>query len=297
MNFFIDVKFNEFYANNPITIIDVGAAGGIHKRWKKINKYLKAYCFEPDKRSYEKLSDDANIIYRNIGLNNKKSIVKLHLTKKPTCSSIYPPNEKLINNFPKSDRFCVIKKVDIKTDTLDNQLSLLDCNNVDFIKLDTQGSELNIIQGAKNILNSVFGLEIEVEFNPIYIDQPLFCHINSFLSNYGFQLFDLRLSRWSRKSYGRGQLIAADTIYFKSLNYLKNFSKDKILKSISICLLYGFFGYAISLSNTAYKNKILSKDENDLIISNIESGFYLSKFRYKITDVIWKLYYLINYTY
>lgn len=295
MNVFIDKSFNEYYRKNPITIVDIGAAGGLHKRWKKVEKHLQAFCFEPDQRSFEKLSNNKHIICKNIGLNNKKDFVKIYLTKKPTCSSMYLPNKEFIKNFQNPDRFEVVEEIDINVDTLDNQLSLLNCNDVDFIKIDTQGSELKIIKGAKNILDSVFGLMIEVEFNPIYKGQPLFSDVESYLNNCGFQLFDLILSRWSRKSYGMNQLIAADAIYFKSLNHFTNLSRYKLLKAISICLLFGFFGYATDLSNMGYKKNILSKSETDLIIKKIESGFYISKFRYKITNVISKLYYILNY--
>lgn len=295
MNVFIDKKFNKYYNENPITIVDIGAAGGIHKRWSKIEKHIHAICFEPDERSYKKLLNNKHIICKNIGLSNKKGFLKIYLTKKPTCSSVYPPNDKFIKFFQNPNRFKVVKEIDIKVDTLDNQLSLSNINDIDYIKLDTQGSELQILQGAKKTLDNVFGLRIEVEFNRIYKEQPLFSDIDSYLSNYNFQLFDLRLSRWPRISTGRKQLIAADAIYFKSLDYFKNLSKYKVLHSISLCLLFGFFGYAIDISNFAYNKKILLKNENDLIIKKIKSSFYISKLRYKTFDFLWKIYYKINY--
>lgn len=295
MNVFIDKSFNEYYNKNPIKIVDIGAADGLHKRWKKVEKHFQAFCFEPDERSYKKISSNKHIISKNIGLYNKKGLLKIYLTKKPTCSSIYPPNEKFINFFQNSNRFEVVKDIDIKVDTLDNQLSLLNTDDVDYIKLDTQGSELKILQGAKKTLNSVFGLRIEVEFNRIYKRQPLFSDIDSFLNDYGFQLFDLNLSRWPRRNNERKQVIFADAIYFRSLDYFNNISKYKLLHAISICLLFGFFGYASNISNMAYKKNILSKTENDLIIKKIKTSFYISKFRYKIADFIWNLYYIINY--
>jgi len=59
------------------------------------------------------------------------------------------------------------------------------------IKLDTQGSELDILTGAINALRGVIALEIEVEFNPIYTGQPLFADVDTFLRRHGFVLWRL----------------------------------------------------------------------------------------------------------
>lgn len=57
---------------------------------------------------------------------------------------------------------------------------------VDAIKLDTQGSELDILRGASRALSSCTLIEIEVEFNPIYEGQNLFCDVDRFLRDRGF---------------------------------------------------------------------------------------------------------------
>jgi Methyltransferase FkbM domain len=54
-------------------------------------------------------------------------------------------------------------------------------NNVDAIKLDTQGSELDILRGATHVLPTVSLIDIEVEFNELYDGQPLFCDVDRFL--------------------------------------------------------------------------------------------------------------------
>jgi hypothetical protein len=66
-----------------------------------------------------------------------------------------------------------------------------DVRNIDFIKLDTQGSELAILHGAQQILESTLIVETEIEFNPIYENQPLFGDIDSHLRAQGFELWGL----------------------------------------------------------------------------------------------------------
>jgi Methyltransferase FkbM domain len=61
----------------------------------------------------------------------------------------------------------------------------------DVIKLDTQGSELDILKGAVKSLQGTSFIDIEVEFNPIYKSQPLFSEVDMFLRAHGFVLWRL----------------------------------------------------------------------------------------------------------
>jgi FkbM family methyltransferase len=62
----------------------------------------------------------------------------------------------------------------ISLSTLDEWALANDIRQIDFLKLDTQGAELDVLRGGEQSLSPVRALEIEVEFNPIYIGQPLF---------------------------------------------------------------------------------------------------------------------------
>lgn len=262
MNIFIDRKFETAYVDHPITLVDVGSSGGLQDNWKEAERFLKVIGFDADSRSHEENSQNPKYINLEYGLNNKKGEADFYLTRSKTKSSLYEPNFDFLSKFPKSDFYEVIGKSVIKCDTLDNQLSGLDIQDVDFIKLDTQGSELAILEGSEKALaSSVFGVEVETEFAPMYKNQPLFPEIDSFMRKFGFQLFDLAPCYWKRKA-GRplggpqGQLIYADALYLKSGTNLKfiidSFSgaelkKSKVLRVLSICFLYGYFDYALEI--------------------------------------------------
>ena len=127
----------------------------------------------------------------------------------------------------------------MKTDTMDGQLKKAGLDEVDFIKIDTQGYELSILEGAKRTLENVIGLEIEVEFLPIYKDQPLFHEVNQFITSRGFELFDLKRYYWRRNNtnnYGadkKGQIIFGDALYFRTPECIcseHNVREDMILR-------------------------------------------------------------------
>lgn len=263
MDNLIEKTFSSHIKRFPLTLIDIGASRGIKRTWKKF-KNLRVIGFEPDKRAFYSLVkyNRPNTIYLNTGLYNQKKQVNFYLTRKPEVSSLLRPNRELLENFPNPERFDIIKTLKIQVDTLDNQIIKNNIKDIDFIKIDTQGSELFILQGSKKLLEGdVFGLDLEVEFIKLYQNQPLFSDIDEFLRQFGFELFDLRQTYWKRqigKKLGnkKGQIIGGDALYLRSIESFKKIlqkikdkeqKKTKILKTLSISLLYGYLDYALGL--------------------------------------------------
>lgn len=228
MNIFIDPVFEKYYRRKPITLVDIGARGGLQKNWRRARRYLDIIGFEPDKQEFDKLvaqsGQKARII--NTALYDGRKRVDFYLTKERGVSSLFEPNMGLLSLFPDAERFKIEETVSMDTDTLDNQLKLNRVNKIDFIKIDTQGGELAILKGSEEtIKDSLFGIETEVEFIEIYKGQPLFAEVDAFLRARGFCLFDLRPFYWKRKSgmaFGRakGQLVFGDALYLRDLKSL-----------------------------------------------------------------------------
>ncbi|HDI6074557.1 TPA: FkbM family methyltransferase, partial [Escherichia coli] len=63
------------------------------------------------------------------------------------------------------------KKTSIETKRLDD---INDIKEVDLLKIDTQGSELNILVGGEQVLNNTLCIQLEVSFIPLYEGQPSF---------------------------------------------------------------------------------------------------------------------------
>jgi len=214
-------ELNKNDSNFSLKFVDVGAAGDIHPRWKRISKFLDYIGFEPDKRSSELLVKSQNCKSYKIypyALWNKKQKLKFNLTKKPEVSSAFKPNYKFLNQFMNSERFKIESIIELDSIDLDN----LEIEGIDFIKMDVQGGELNIISGAENNLPKCIGLELEVEFNEIYENQPLFGDLQEKLSNYGFEFIDfVSLDRWERDDFNSfGQCVFGDALFLKSPEHM-----------------------------------------------------------------------------
>jgi FkbM family methyltransferase len=319
MNVFLNTKLYHYYDQFPLMLIDVGARGGMQNNWSRARRFLRVIGFEPDPKEFEHLlkgGTSSNTTYLNTALDNKTTTRILNLTRSGGVSSIFAPNRDFLNRFPEYERFDVLKTIPLSTDTLDNQLHKNQIQDVDFIKVDTQGSELYILQGGeKTISNSVFGIEVEVEFASMYQGQPLFADVDNYLRSIGYQLFDLRPCYWKRsigKDYGgpKGQIIFADALYFRDYKSFHKISdkisdmvekKSKILRSLSLCVLYGYLDYALELVGSTYG--VFSDDEYNLIKVALTSEIPISnkipyfRGRSRIANLFYKLYRMFSPTY
>lgn len=176
--------------DHRLHVVDIGARGGWPPRWVPWRQWVTLIGFEPDCDEWARLtrSSSAHEMYIQRALYREDAEVVFYHTRDPNCSSLYPPNHELVARLrPDYDRMDVIGSEPILATTLDRALEDSGRTSVEFIKLDTQGSELDIlIGGRRTIGGDVLGIEVEVEFLPLYKDQPLFADVHRFLATNGF---------------------------------------------------------------------------------------------------------------
>jgi FkbM family methyltransferase len=228
---------------NAINLLDVGAAGGIEPRWKKISRKINYFGFEPDERARMTTPNTKFSGYQlsPFAVGDSDSQAMLNVTKNEGKSSFFFPNQDFLERFPNPSRFSVSKQIELQIKRVDSQ----DFDEIDFMKLDIQGGELSALKGAEGIFSKVLGVEVEVEFSKLYINQPLFGSIHDFLVERNFEFIDfVNLCRWERKSQlGLGQLVFGDALFLKSPEkiILDELSEEKIRKYLAILYIYNRF--------------------------------------------------------
>jgi FkbM family methyltransferase len=236
------------------------------KGWEIFAPHLTIYGFDADADACEASNTDLeaqpiNWTEKHIPLALANSVGEsiLYVTKYPMCSSLYPPNE------PYLERFSLLPElanldfyVGIETTTLDEFCQSEGIEEIDFLQIDVQGAELQVLQGASQILGrSILAVEAEVEFSHLYKNQPLFADVDIYLREQGFTLFDLdktyRLRSISpiRSTVRAGQLLFGDAFYFRDLidDSLENNLKtpERILKLACIADILNFPDYTLEL--------------------------------------------------
>ena len=258
-----------------INFLDIGASGGLEPRWKKFEEQINTYLIEPDERSIKKIeTNDLNI---NL-IWSEETYLDFYLTRKKECSSVFIPNKKIIDKYPNKESYEVIKKKNIFSNTIDN---IFINKSFDFIKIDTQGSELKILMGAKNKLLNVLGLEIEVEFSKIYTDQPLFENVKDYIEKEGFIFIDfVTINRWGKdKIDGFGNMVHADALFLRDPDIIMDKEEDinliLINKYIQILFVYNRLDILKYFEKKIHNNTILEKKIKKLIKILEKDFFYL----------------------
>jgi FkbM family methyltransferase len=190
--------------SSPLNLIDVGAAGGALEAWRQFGDKAKIFCFEAREDEASNLAGgntDSNIEYVPVALSADSRGIALTVTSNLGCSSVYPPIKQLYQRYPGNAMLRPISNANCPSITLDEFIEKRGIKIVHAMKLDTQGSELDILKGAENALKACIFLIVEVEFNALYEGQPLFCDVDRFLRDRGFVLW--RFSNLAHYSTGQ----------------------------------------------------------------------------------------------
>lgn len=172
-------KIQEYFL--PYRILDIGAnIGQFHKLAQ--DTYPEAFIFsiEASPECEQSLKEITPNYY--IGLLAKDNLEYNFFSRKDaptgTGNSIY----RELTHFYSEDKLEILKQVGIKLDDLFEEDS-----EFDLIKIDTQGSELDIISGGLNLSRKAKGILLEVSLTPYNEGAPLYEEVISFMENLGFR--------------------------------------------------------------------------------------------------------------
>lgn len=185
------------------TILEIGAVPSINKPGEPFHQLLtefpgsKVHAFEIDEAVCSRLNANAmtGMKFHAMAIGSKREQHPFYITNHPMCSSLYPPNQELMSKFNNMETNYLKETTNIPTISIDEFVEAEEIQTVDFIKIDIQGAELDAFRGANNSLSGTVAIVTEVEFIPLYKNQPLFRDVDAYLAETGFmfhKFFTLR---------------------------------------------------------------------------------------------------------
>lgn len=170
-----------------IKIIDVGAMSTGEDAYGRLAAELPCTIvgFEPLEAECAKLnaagSPDRLYLPYFIGDGSRRTF---HECAAAYTSSLLEPNLALAAKFTGfAEKLRVIARREVQTRRLDD---VHEAAGADYLKIDVQGGELMVLEGARETLRSVLVVHTEAEFAPLYQDQPLFAEVDARLRSHGF---------------------------------------------------------------------------------------------------------------
>ena len=162
-------------SGGPLVIFDVGANKGQYS--SNLLHYLRGkeislHCFEPGHETFRILSSTlgshANVTLNNFGLSNEKSEGQLWYDEAGSgLASLYKRQLDYFGvDFEQSET--------VMLDTLDNYMAAKNIANIDLLKIDVEGNELNVLHGAERSLSEGKIGAVQIEFGGCNIDSRTF---------------------------------------------------------------------------------------------------------------------------
>lgn len=257
-----------------VTVLDVGASNGYARIWRAFGEKLTLHGFDPlvnEMRRLQEKEKNPNVKFHSYFVGEENKAIEVNSSEKSSSSDGKPAfrnrqatfHAKSMADYDQiKEKFNSGKKV-----VLADRMIRLDTflppsphpekhHDVDFIKVDTDGHDIQVLRGATEIINSgtLLGLDVEVRFLGPQGDRAnIFRNIDRMLADAGFSLFHLEPKKYSRAALPRvflknrptisphGQVRWANAIYLRDLGApgaSASLPIDKVLKAICLFDLY-----------------------------------------------------------
>lgn len=192
-DFFLRQYLSAKFRNEPVTVFDVGANAGEYSLLvKDIFPLAKIYAFEPNLVSFKRLSEKTRSISQvsafPLGLGATKSVAEIYTYKNDKASEHATIIKGVMLELHKSED---IEKYKVNIIDLDGFCLDHYIKKIDFLKIDTEGFELEVLKGAALFLNKNAIEVIQFEFNEMNIFSKVFLHdFYEILPGYDFYRLD-----------------------------------------------------------------------------------------------------------
>lgn len=262
------------FAEKPIVLVDVGASGEPPQEWRALAPLACYVGFDPDSRA---IREDNSFGFRRFVMLNRavtetdSGELEFFLTASPYCSSSLRPNFATLAEYSFTDLFQVERTAKVPATSLPTALAEARIASVDWLKLDTQGKDLDLFRSlAGPIERGLLVLDIEPGMVDFYEGENTFAPAHSYLLEHGwwlargsFQKYPRSAKRTREALGGRvdfdalpGNPTAIEAQYFRTTQHLAE--NGTTLRDLACLWIFAMqnrnFGFALDLAVIAGKS-------------------------------------------
>ena len=233
---------SELLGEKKLVSLDVGAQGGFFNEGifpKKYDPFFDPIVVEPIPDEAKKLEDENyKVISKGLWSENCKKKLYI-LGKRSGSSSMYKPNPNVLSLYDFKEKdfniFETTDEINIECTTIKESLEKFEINNLDFLKIDTQGSELEILKGIGEYFPLM--MKVETQIIPMYENVPFWSELVNYLYKINYMTCEwIEIGKHITRTPAE-----MDMIFIP--NYLTEFGKKIIISRekefISLMLIFG----------------------------------------------------------
>lgn len=226
----------------PTRVVEVGANPINDNPYARLRDMggCEVWGFEPDPRAFGRLKAGPRETYLPHAVGDGTTRT-LHVTRMPSLTSLLRPRPRTTAYLERAARpMTVEREVAVETVALD---ALAEPDAFELLKIDVQGGEAIVFDGAAGHLSRVAAVVTEVAFVPLYEGQPLMDEQMRRLRSHGLMMhkflhlkgLSLRggLNTGLHKRRHRNQLIDGDAAFIRDLTDPEDVP-DETLKHLAI---------------------------------------------------------------
>lgn len=293
----IPPQLRDLLVNEPLVLVDVGASGAPPHAWRELAPLATYVGFDPDLRELHESNDYGfrRFIMVDKAITSRSGdTVDFNLTASPHCSSVLTPNVDALSRYSFTELFDVVRTASVQSTTMRAALEAAGISRIDWLKLDTQGTDLDIIESLDPELHDgLLAVDIEPGVDEFYVAENTFTQAHDRLMSRGFWLADARFQRYPRlsletrrwlASHGQpvdhtlipGNPTAVEALYYRTLEHLeKTASARDLVCAWMIAMLGAHYGSALDVAVafvTAQPDDPAGKWLVDTAVAQAESG-------------------------
>ena len=202
---------------NIDTLLDVGAnIGQYSKRMRKHVHYnRRIISFEPMEKEFLTLSETAKSDplweVEHFALGNENGTSEIQISGNSVSSSMLDMLPSVLDACTEKAAYVGKEAITVKTlDSIFDQYCTQK-NNI-FLKIDTQGYERTVLEGALESLPHISGLQLEMSLMPFYKGEILYNEMIDYVSSLGFKLMSMEPALEDSKT---GRQLQFDGVFFR----------------------------------------------------------------------------------
>ncbi|MGI9220529.1 MAG: FkbM family methyltransferase [Woeseiaceae bacterium] len=197
-------------------VLDIGAnSGQFATALRKTGYKRRIISFEPLSAAYAALiqASSPDVLWDvapRVAVGDSAGEIDIHIAGNSVSSSLLKMLDSHVAAAPTS-AYIGTERTDVRTlDDLAAQLVAADARS--FLKIDTQGYEAQVLNGASETLNKVLGVQLELSLVPLYEQQVMYDELVERIRALGFEIWAIWPALFDP---GTGRMVQADATFFR----------------------------------------------------------------------------------